>query len=181
MKFVIGIGNPGKSYDKTRHNVGFAVLDRLKDSGIKKTEAMFVKPETFVNRTGEAVAALLKKYPKATAQDFLIVCDDVNLLFGKMRLRGSGSAGGHHGLESVIEALGGNGFSRLRIGVGQEAMPKDLTGFVLEKFSKSEQKALDEILERAVLVCESWVNEGLEASMNVLSRLQSVKSRESVE
>src|SRR3989338_4089743 len=137
MKFIIGIGNPGKKYQGTRHNTGFRALDRLE--GKIGGDAMLIRPDTFVNNTGEAVSALVKKYdPKAA--DILVVCDDVNLDFGKLRLRASGSAGGHHGLESVIAALGSEGFARLRIGVRNERMPEDLTGFVLGKFSNEEEK-----------------------------------------
>jgi PTH1 family peptidyl-tRNA hydrolase len=130
-----------------------------------------------VNRTGDAVISLLKKYPRPGDTpghtDFLFVCDDVNLPFGKMRLRESGSAGGHHGLESVVQAFGSEEFARLRIGVGIENMPNDLTGFVLEKFSELEQKEMEGLLEKAALVCESWITDGLQAARNKLSQLQS--------
>ena len=190
MKYIVGIGNPEKQYDKTRHNIGFRVLDYLsaRDSGVwrdkKKVrsrtcsldEATLVKPETYVNNTGQAVSAILGK-GEATAADFLFVCDDVNLAFGKLRFRDSGSAGGHHGLESVISAFGDENFARLRIGVGNEQMPKDdLTGFVLGRFNESEEKELKQILEKIVLICESWVNEGPIGATNCLSRLQSAKT-----
>ncbi|OIO39712.1 MAG: aminoacyl-tRNA hydrolase [Candidatus Omnitrophica bacterium CG1_02_46_14] len=195
MKIVLGIGNPGKAYEKTRHNIGFQVLDRLAerlDSGLSarskwrkdnklhaefklKNEAVLVRPFTFVNLSGESAQAITKKY-SVPPKDFLIVCDDVNLTFGKMRLRNFGSAGGHHGLESVIEHLGSDEFSRLRVGVGNEAMPKDLTSFVLESFGVSEKRELEFILDKAVLVCETWINKGFESAREGLSRLQSVKN-----
>jgi PTH1 family peptidyl-tRNA hydrolase len=109
------------------------------------------------------------------APEALVVCDDVNLDFGKLRLRASGSAGGHHGLESVIEVLGTEDFPRLRIGVKNENMPKDLAGFVLERFSGPEKKELPKILENAASVCEAWINEGFDAAVNRLSRLQSIR------
>ena len=137
MKFVIGVGNPDKIYDKTRHNVGFAIVDCLFGMITRKAEVLLVKPRTYVNRTGDAVLSLLKKHPKSAPKDFMLVCDDVNLAFGKMRLRESGSSGGHHGLESVIQAFNSEDFTRLRFGVGHEKMPADLTGFVLEKFSNT--------------------------------------------
>ena len=168
MKVIVGIGNPGKEYQGTRHNVGFEVADLLKNLKAAKV----LKPRTYVNRTGDAVAGALKKF-KAGDSDVLIVCDDVNLVFGKMRLRAGGSAGGHKGLQSVIEALGSEDFPRLRIGVKNEKMPKDLAGFVLEKFSQNEQKQLGKILDKAVSICESWVSQGFEAALNQLSRLQS--------
>ena len=170
MKFVVGIGNPGREYDGTRHNIGFAVLDALGSVN----GAKLVKPLTFVNRTGEEVLRLVQKNG-AVAGDLLFVCDDVNLDFGKLRLRETGSAGGHHGLESVIEALGVEDFSRLRFGVRTEDMPKDLTDFVLGKFSKEEEKRLKEMIARAAQVCRAWVEKGFEAARLELSQLQSVQ------
>ena len=194
MKFIVGIGNPGKSYERTRHNSGFQVLDRLalklcSDSGTKfkwdkdrklKTEIKIcpvgglAKPATFVNLSGESVLAIVKKNHCAP-KDLLIVCDDVNLAFGKLRLRESGSAGGHHGLESIIEHLGSEEFPRLRVGVGNDKMPKDLTSFVLEAFSPAEKKDLEKIFEKAVSVCETWLSKGFEFARDQLSQLQSVK------
>lgn len=187
MKFIIGIGNPGKKYEKTRHNVGFEVLEGLagrckvqkswKESqklqafaaGIP--EGLLIKPLTFVNRTGECAARIVEKYTPGL-RELLFVCDDVNLDFGKLRLRESGSAGGHHGLESVIAALGSEEFARLRFGVRNAGMPKDLNGFVLEKFDENERAQTAELLERAVSVCESWMKDGFEAAQKRLSQLQ---------
>ena len=174
MRFIVGIGNPGRKYEGTRHNVGFDVVDRLKKK-LRGSAVTLVKPGTFVNNTGEAVRELADKR-RARPADILIVCDDVNLDFGKLRLRASGSAGGHHGLESVIEALGSKDFPRLRVGVRNEHMPKDLAGFVLEKFSAEEAKRLDAIVEKAAAVGESWAGGGFEAAQNCLSRLINERS-----
>ena len=188
MKFIVGIGNPEKKYDGTRHNAGFEVLDALsvklgcaagwKEAGklqavIAKTDwGMLVKPLTFVNHSGESIAALLREY-QPPLQDVLVVCDDVNLDFGKLRIRKEGSAGGHHGLESAIEALGGRqDFPRLRFGVRNAQMPHDLESFVLETFNHEERPVKDELLGKAVLICESWINEGFEAAQKRLSQLQ---------
>ena len=186
MKFVIGIGNPGRKYGGTRHNAGFEVLDLLAArhgvknwKEVKKLQAMtaeaggatLVKPLTFVNLTGETVAGLLREHHPKT-EEMLFVSDDVNLDFGKLRLRPSGSAGGHHGLESAISVLGSEDFPRLRFGVRNEGMPQDLNGFVLEPFTADEKKRVVEILERAVSVCESWLNEGFDAAVKRLSQLQ---------
>lgn len=166
MKYVVGIGNPGREYDGTRHNVGFAVLDAIgKGAGAK-----LLKPDTFVNRTGDAV-----RKSGAKPEELLVVCDDVNLDFGKIRLRPSGSAGGHHGLESVIGALGSEEFARLRVGVRTAAMPQDLTGYVLEKFSKEEQKQLPSIVDRSAQICRTWIEKGFESAQIELSRLQSIQ------
>ncbi len=193
MKFVVGIGNPGKAYDSTRHNVGFEALDLLAEKwadGKKlkwvreaKLDALsvsagsdvrLVKPQAFVNNTGETVAALVDRRG-ASPEDILVVCDDVNLALGKLRLRPSGSAGGHHGLESVIAQTGSDGFPRLRIGVGNEQVPKDLTGFVLGRFKANEREIAGKILEKAVLVCEAWAREGYAEAEKRLSQLQSKK------
>ena len=192
MKFIVGIGNAEPKYDGTRHNVGFGALDgligtlelesqkRLRSSKKFQAEiftadaALLIKPLTFVNRTGDCVSAVLREY-RASAPDFLFLCDDVNLSFGKLRLRDSGSAGGHHGLESVIEAFGSEDFSRLRIGVGGEMMPKDdLTDYVLGKFDSAEKQLIGGILGKVVSICKTWMNEGFEPAMNRLSQLQSV-------
>ncbi len=183
MKFVIGIGNPGKEYRNTRHNVGFQVVEKLlaehgsRDSRWKESrhfrglEARFnrdtvlLESALYVNNTGGTVRAL-----DAKKEEILVVCDDVNLLFGKLRLRPSGSAGGHHGLESVIEAIDSQDFPRLRVGVGNGEMPKDLVGFVLQPFLPEEQDPLPVIVERAALVCKAWAEEGFAAAQNKLSR-----------
>ncbi len=190
MKLLVGIGNPGAKYDGTRHNVGFAVADLVreqKSGGPWRDEpylkaacsklgetALVLKPSTFVNVTGESVREAARRYLSVPA-DFLFVCDDVNLDFGKLRLRDSGSAGGHHGLESAIEGLGSTEFPRLRVGVRNERMPKELSGFVLERFQKEELAEIKNILDKAASVCEAWLEEGFQAATNRLSQLQSVK------
>ena len=190
MKFIIGIGNPEQQYEKTRHNVGFRALDVWckNRSGVWRDKKKYrsriasfdsfllIKPETYVNNTGDAVSSIQRKYESAPA-DFLFVCDDVNLIFGKIRLREAGGAGGHHGLESVATALGTEDFPRLRIGVGSEAMSTgDLTDFVLQLFTAEEEKKIGGILEKAAAVCESWVSSGFDGARTCLSRLQSVQS-----
>lgn len=175
LKFIIGIGNPGKIYEKTRHNIGFRAVDALEKSksSLKNNKICLVKPATYVNRTGEEVLEILQKH-RATSADVLVVCDDVNLAFGKMRLRAKGSSGGHNGLQSVIDSIGTDEFARLRIGVKNETMLKDLAQFVLEPFSKEEEKNLKRVLERAVFVSEAWVKNDIQTAMDTLSRLQSI-------
>ena len=195
MKFIVGIGNPEKKYDKTRHNIGFRALEELVEQReiqkkeklprFKKFQAeifaekgvLFIEPETFVNRTGDSVAFFLREY-EASPSDFLFLCDDVNLVFGKLRLRASGSAGGHHGLESVIEVLGED-FPRLRIGVGAAEMPKDdLTDYVLGRFSREEESSVGVILGNVASICEAWIDNGFERATSRLSQLQSMNERE---
>ncbi len=172
MKFIIGIGNPGKEYEKTRHNIGFRVVDVLRNKRLRGVHLS--KPQTFVNRTGDEILKL-SEHHVMTPGDLLIVCDDVNLPLGKIRLRAGGSSGGHKGLESVIGVLNTEDFARLRLGVGTERVPKDLAGFVLQDFSKSEEKILGGILKEAAAVCETWAKEGLAAAMDRLSQLESKK------
>lgn len=192
MKVIVGIGNPGQEYDQSRHNVGFAAVDCLHealrdDFGKWKGQAhlksliaeslrgdrMLVKPQTFVNLTGQAIAALTAKHG-VSPKDLLIVCDDVNLEFGKLRLRSLGSAGGHHGLESIIEVLKSEDFPRLRIGVGQSAMPRDLAPFVLGRFDPDERKRVPGLLDQAVLVCRAWADDGYKAAVSKLSQVKCV-------
>lgn len=172
MKFIIGIGNPGKEYEKTRHNVGFRVVDALRNSKIRGVH--LVKPQTYVNHTGDEVIELSRRTPIAP-RDLLVVCDDVNLPLGRIRLRASGSAGGHKGLSSVISALNTEDFPRLRVGVG--AIPatkapagRDLAGYVLENFSKEEEKILAGILKKAVHICQIWAKESFKEAMDYLSK-----------
>lgn len=191
MKLVVGIGNPGKKYEKTRHNIGFSAIRlvaegrdakrpwRIREkfkSAVWTDEAVtLLEPHTFVNLTGESVRPFLKKAGLKT-EDLLVLCDDVNLAFGKLRLRKSGSSGGHHGLESVIEALGTQEFARLRIGIAGEGMPDgELAPYVLGQFTRAEGSNLPKILEKARQVCESWIQSGFAGAENRLSRLQSIK------
>ena len=192
MKFVIGLGNPEDKYLWTRHNIGFASVENTalayfkkdphglpewkKESALQSwvyraSEVTFLRPLTYVNETGRVVSALMQR-DGADLADFLLVCDDVNLAFGKLRLRGAGSAGGHHGLESVIQAVGSEDFPRLRIGVGTIDMPKDLTGFVLDKFDPSEIKQIDALLKKTAAICREWVENDLESAIKKLSSLQ---------
>ena len=130
------------------------------------------KPATYVNKSGGSVNKMAGGQAPAHP-NVLVVCDDVNLDFGKVRLRSQGSAGGHHGLEDIIVHFGTEDFPRLRVGVRTGNMPHDLSGFVLEKFSKEEQTHLDSIVDRAVEVCETWVKDGFDAAQARLSVLQS--------
>ena len=196
MKFIIGIGNHGREYERTRHNAGFGVLDALargrqaRWSVSKDWKAetaglgngvFLLKPTTFVNRAGECAAVVVREGGEGASNEVLLVCDDVNLDLGKLRLRRSGSAGGHHGLESVIGGLGSEDFARLRLGVRRSQMPEDLTAFVLERFSTDEQKQVVGAMERAALICEAWAAEGFDAAEKRLSRLQSINNKGEVE
>lgn len=182
MKIIVGLGNPGRKYGKTRHNVGFMVASALADKhGIRLNtkafnsligrgkvlgeEVVIALPQTYMNRSGEAVKAVLSRR-KAGLCDLLVVCDDVNLSLGIVRIRTGGSAGGHNGLTSIIECLGSDGFTRLRIGIGRDTESANLSGYVLSTFRKTEEAVLDEVVETSVDCCESWTSEGAERAAN---------------
>jgi len=183
MKLIVGLGNPGRQYETTRHNVGFMVVERFCnkhhtdqtfDRALNARCATFlegeesvqlVEPQTMMNDSGGTVKALHQRWSRPP-QDLLIVCDDVNLPLGTLRLRDAGSDGGHHGLASCLQALGTEEVPRLRIGVGVEPLPRDLTEFVLAAFRPEERPGLDQALDRAVEACEWWVRDGIQAAMN---------------
>lgn len=181
-KLIVGLGNPGKEYDRTRHNIGFAVVDAFAglhgiavgeragqaltgDGRVGESRVFLMKPQTFMNLSGQAVAAFLRQKPLDTA-DILIVTDDIALPVGKLRLRGEGSAGGHNGLKSLIAHLHGQAFPRLRFGVGAPREPSAQIDFVLGQFSRAEQREVDEATGRAVAALETWVAEGIQPAMN---------------
>ena len=184
MKLIVGLGNPGREYRDTRHNVGFIVVDEIAkrhdltmamapsqvpDAFIAKrfgSEPLLVaKPLTFMNRSGDAVAALARYYDIA-AGDLLVVVDEAALPFGRLRARARGSAGGHNGLKSVIERLGTTEFPRLRLGVGRGDARRDLADHVLSTFEADEQSALGEFIARAADAAEMFAAEGIAKVMN---------------
>jgi PTH1 family peptidyl-tRNA hydrolase len=186
MKLVAGLGNPGRQYAGTRHNVGFDVIDELTrrhrvDLEAAPVNAVFgkwrrneeivllVKPLTFMNLSGEAVGGLMR-YFKIDAGDVLIVTDEVNLPVGRLRLRGTGSEGGHNGLRSIAQHLGTMDYSRLRIGVGRGDTQRDLADHVLAMFTREEQPEVQHAVTRAAEAVESWVTDGLAKTMNVFNR-----------
>jgi PTH1 family peptidyl-tRNA hydrolase len=181
MKIVIGIGNPGEEYAHTRHNVGFDVVDLLAarhgvQCGRHKFHALIgecqmagepvllAKPVTFVNESGLAVREILD-WHKAAASQVMVVCDDVNLPLGKLRIRPKGSSGGHKGLKSIEAHLGAPDFARLRIGIGASPSP-ELINHVLSRFAKPEQPVMDEAKGLAADAVELWIQSGLDACMN---------------
>lgn len=175
---VLGIGNPGQRYAGTRHNVGFAVIDAVRRrlaarSRGKRHEArlwaaddvLLAKPQTFVNRSGTALRLLCKAH-QLTPHEVLIVADDVNLKLGRLRLRRGGSAGGHKGLGSVIEAIGTDEVARLRLGVGRPDGGGDLVDHVLSPFPPEDEDAARQMIDRAADCVEVWLDRGLEPAMN---------------
>ena len=194
MKLIIGLGNPGAEYDGTRHNIGFELVDRLASAhGIKVderikgvralvgrgrvgTEAVFlVKPLTYMNVSGEAALSLARREltepakddapERLRVEDILVICDDIHLPVGKIRLRPQGSSGGQNGLKSVAAQLGTQGFARLRIGVG-EPPPNTQIEWVLGRFGRADRVAIDDVLISAMGAVEVWVADGIERAMN---------------
>lgn len=184
MRLIVGLGNPGREYRDTRHNVGFMVVDEIAarndltlamapsqvpDALVAKKfgdhAVLVAKPLTFMNRSGDAVAALTRYYG-IDIGDLLVVVDEVALPFGRLRARARGSAGGHNGLKSCIERLGTTEFARLRLGVGRGDTRRDLADHVLSKFEADEQSALGEFIARAADAAEMFAVDGIAKVMN---------------
>jgi PTH1 family peptidyl-tRNA hydrolase len=183
MHLIVGLGNPGAEYAKTRHNAGFLLLEKLAErwkagwtnelkfaARVAKAErngqkVLLAEPQTFMNLSGEAVGGLVKFY-QLPLEKILIVVDDADLPLGEIRLRPGGGTGGHHGLESVTQHLGSKEFARLRIGIGRKNEVREITGHVLGKFSADENALLEKVLERAADQMECWLASGLQKAMN---------------
>ncbi len=149
MKLVVGLGNPGKEYEQTRHNVGFLVVDELKRRGIDQTRVRTLKPDTFMNLSGNAVAQALRQ-TNMTTDDVIVVYDDADLTFSEIRVRADGSSGGHNGMQSVIDHLGTNKIVRVRVGIGRpENINVPLDAWVLSKWTTDEEAKLSDIVSKA--------------------------------
>jgi peptidyl-tRNA hydrolase, PTH1 family len=192
LKIIVGLGNPGRKYAGTRHNVGFEVLDLLVERHRLEWEsgpadalvtrwrsegALLAKPLTFMNLSGFAAGDLLRFY-KVDAADMLIVVDDVNLELGRLRARSSGSAGGHNGLKSLIQQLGSDSFPRLRVGVGRGDARRDLADHVLARFDPEERTVVEESVGRAADATELFVREGIGPVMNRFNRREDKEDSE---
>lgn len=182
MKAIVGLGNPGPRYAGTRHNVGFDLVERLAEQwGIRMRLSVcrsragqgiwgsqpvgLVLPQTSMNASGGAVKCLLKRW-RLDRNKLLVVCDDVSLPLGTIRLRPQGSEGGHRGLASVLEEVQTQEIPRLRVGISTGLMEGDLTAFVLGKWKAGEKKMLEEALGLAVKACEAWMERGMTQAMN---------------
>jgi PTH1 family peptidyl-tRNA hydrolase len=186
MKLIVGLGNPGRKYDGTRHNVGFRILDDLAERhkvewelaprgiealiGRQRADGIVLaKPLTFMNLSGPAIVGLLQFY-KIDVPDAFVIVDDINLELGRLRARAAGSAGGHNGLKSIIEALGTMEFARLRIGVGRGDARRDLADHVLARFEPDERPILAEAVGRSADAADLFVAEGIGPVMNRFNR-----------
>ena len=184
MRVIFGLGNPGKSYHLTRHNIGFILLDHIQNSynvpfrpgkgdyyycdlRISGERVMLVKPTTFMNNSGLAINQFLNYY-KVDVNDSIVIYDDYHLPFGSLRFRQNGSAGGHNGIKSIIAHLGTKEFDRLKIGIGGQF--KDPVNFVLSRFAKKELSDLEEILPEAFNGIKLWLKSGIGSTMNDYNR-----------
>jgi peptidyl-tRNA hydrolase, PTH1 family len=182
MKLVVGLGNPGRKYEATRHNVGFSVVAQLArkfgsgsvkskfqgevvEADLEGRRTLLLCPSTYMNLSGSSVLAARDFY-KIANEDLLIVCDDLNLPLGKLRARKDGSSGGQKGLEDILRRLGTDQFSRLRIGIGPPPPSWVWADFVLSKFTKEEAEIMDETVGRAVEAVATWAREGIQICMN---------------
>lgn len=187
MKIVAGLGNPGPEYDQTRHNVGWWAVDRLAydwDFGgfvregrclvsggrVRGEDVLLVKPTTYMNRSGPALVGVLAGSDVDPTADLLVVVDDAALEVGRLRLRGSGSAGGHNGLKSLVSVLGTDAFARLRIGVGKPPAGEDLAEWVLAPMPDEDEDVVVGLLPSLAEGVEVWIEEGHEAAMNRINR-----------
>lgn len=183
MKVVVGLGNPGKDYEGTRHNVGFRVVESLADEAdasfkrqarmnartcgceVGGVRVLLVEPLTFMNLSGDAVGAVLR-WNRLGPEDLTVVYDDADLPTGALRIRPKGGPGGHNGMKSVIERLGTDDFVRIRIGVGRDPGGQGLVDHVLGAFSREERPAIDEAVKQAATAVKVLVREGVDRAMN---------------
>ncbi len=182
MKLIVGLGNPGREYEGSRHNIGFETLDLLAERNqiqvrhrlhralygrgwVKGVECLLAKPQTFMNASGEAVVRLLFYY-RIQPSKLLVICDDLALDLGRIRLRRKGSDGGHKGLASIISHLHTSEFARLRIGIGQPPPELGAVDYVLGRFTSQERPIADEAVARAADAVEVMLQDGIESAMN---------------
>lgn len=186
MKLIVGLGNPGSAYRDSRHNIGFSIVREIakakkvalkKEKGINALSGkskiagqviILAIPLTFMNLSGAAVTLLFRKY-KIEPDNLLIVCDDLDLESGRIRIRPSGSSGGHRGLKSIIDCLGINSFPRLRVGIGRPGEHVDAAEYVLSPFAKKENKQIKGAIKRASECCLAWLKKGIIESMNIFN------------
>ena len=186
MKLIVGLGNPGLLYSGSRHNIGFEVVKRLarakrialkKEKGIKSLvgkgksgtgNLVLAMPLTFMNLSGEAVKFLIKRY-KIEISDLLVICDDLDLEFARIKVCPKGSSAGHRGIQSIIDHLKENGFNRLRIGVGRPKGRIETSEFVLSRFTRKEKLNMARTLDNAVECCQVWSDDGINKAMNLFN------------
>lgn len=187
MYLIVGLGNPTKKYEKTRHNIGFDVIDALAEKydiemNMKKEKAicgsgylegrkvLLAKPQTFMNLSGDSVAALVRFYKLDPAEELIVVYDDISLEPGNLRIRKKGSAGGHNGMKDIIAKTGSDQFPRVKVGVGEKPEGWDLADHVLSRFSPAERELADEAIDRAVEAVALMVQGRTDEAMNLYNK-----------
>lgn len=187
MFCIVGLGNPDKKYENTRHNIGFDVIDAIaekysiavREKGFKAlfgkgviegARVILVKPQTYMNLSGESVREVIDYYKIDPEGELIVISDDISLDVGGIRIRKKGSAGGHNGLKNIIQHLGTENFQRIRIGVGEKPKDWDLVNYVLGRFSKEEREKVDESIKEAAAAVAIMVTEGPDKAMNVYNR-----------
>ena len=185
IKMIVGLGNPGPRYAQNRHNVGFQIVDELAaqhglsfdkrqfkaliaSGRIDGQRVLLVKPQTYMNLSGEAVQPLVSYY-KIELENLMVIFDDMDLPVGVIRLRPFGGAGGHNGMKSIINRLGSNRFPRLRVGIGRPPGRMDPAAYVLQDFSADEESLMAPVRDRAVQALETWLTSGIDAAMNAFN------------
>jgi PTH1 family peptidyl-tRNA hydrolase len=184
LHLIVGLGNPGAEYTKTRHNAGFLLVEKLaarwradwkNERKFKARMArverngrrvLLCQPQTFMNLSGEAVGTVMNFYQLRPPSDLLVAVDDADLPLGGIRLRTGGSSGGHHGLESIEQHLGSREFARLRLGIGRQDGAREITDYVLSRFDANESALMKKVLDRAADQAECWLNDGIQKAMN---------------
>lgn len=192
MYIVVGLGNPTRQYEGTKHNVGFDTIDFLVDeyrvpsSGVKHKamygtgviagqKVILAKPLTYMNLSGESVAELVNYYKIDPEEELVVIYDDINLAPGYIRVRKKGSAGGHNGIKNIIAQLGSDKFKRIRVGVGEKPKNWDLADYVLSPFSKEERTQVDEAIRHAADALEMIVQDDIDSAMNKYNKKTPVK------
>lgn len=187
MYIIAGLGNPGKQYEGTRHNVGFDVIDAIADKYhisvlerkhkaligkgvVAGQKVILVKPLTFMNLSGESIREVVDYYKIDEKEELIVVYDDISLVPGGLRIRGKGSAGGHNGIKSILQHLGHDVFKRVKVGVGEKPKGWNLADHVLGKFTTEERKAVDEAVKASAEAVELLLTSGLEEAMNKCNR-----------
>lgn len=183
MYIIVGLGNPGKEYENTRHNIGFSVIDSMAEEYqisvleikhraqigkgyINGQKVILAKPLTYMNLSGESVRALTDYYKIDTETELIVIYDDISMDVGQLRIRKKGSAGGHNGIKSIISHLGGDVFQRIKMGVGDKKPGYDLADYVLGHFDKSERDAIAESIRNASAAAVMMMQDGADAAMN---------------
>lgn len=190
MYIIVGLGNPKKEYDNTRHNIGFDVIDALADSNrigmtekkhkavigkgiIAGQKVLLAKPQTFMNLSGESVRELVDYFKIDETMELIVISDDISLDVGQLRIRKKGSAGGHNGLKNIILHLGHDNFHRIKMGVGEKPKNYDLADYVLGYFTKEERIVMDASVQDACKAIELMINDDVDGAMNLYNKKKS--------